>query len=117
MRSALIALRHAVQALGLADRDQLGLASRVIEHALANQPVVQNDIGGLQSADRLHGEKLGVSRTGADQQHATLRLRSFCRLRDGSADQLFGLGLVALKRGFGGSALEHSLPEFPARRA
>ena len=78
MRSALISsLRHAVQALGLADRDQLGLAARVIEHALADQPVVENDIGGFQRAHRLHGEQLGVAGTGADQQHAALRLRRF----------------------------------------
>src|SRR6266496_4209016 len=38
-------LRNTVSAFCLADRDQLGLAARVIEHAFADQAVVENDIG------------------------------------------------------------------------
>ena len=44
-----VLLRHAMRALGLADRDQLGLAPGMIEHALADQPVVKNDVGGLSA--------------------------------------------------------------------
>ena len=110
-------LRHAVRALGLADRDQLGLAPGVIEHALADQPVVENDIGGFQRAHRLQGQQLGIAGAGADQEHAAaldLLLRGCI---DGCADQRAGLGLVAFEHGLGGSAFEHRLPEFPARRA
>ena len=74
-------------ALGLADRDQLGLAPRMIEHALADQAVIKNDVGGFQRAHRLHGEKLGIAGTGADQKHAAARGRLFRRLLDRHPDQ------------------------------
>ena len=112
-----LVLRHAVRALGLADRDQLGLAPRVIEHALADQAIVENHVGGFQRAHRLHGEQLGIAGAGADQQHAAALDLLLRRLLDGGADQRAGLGLVAFEHRLGGGAFEHRLPEFPSRRA
>src|SRR5581483_10950059 len=109
-------LRHAVPALGFADRDQLGLAARMIEHALAHQPVVEDDIGRFQRAYRLHSEKLGVSGAGANEEHAALTMRCRGGGLDRFADQRLGLVLVALEHGLGGGALEHRLPEFPPPR-
>ena len=104
-----------MRALGLADRDQLGLATGMIEHALADQPVVKNNVGGFQRAHRLHGEQLGVAGAGADQQHAAARVLLCRSLFDRRADQGAGLVLVAFEHGLGGGAFEHRLPEFPPR--
>ncbi len=45
-------------ALGLADGDQLGLAAGMIEHAFADQPVVEHDVGIAQRLDSSNGQQL-----------------------------------------------------------
>ena len=59
-------LRHGC-ARALADVDHLGVGSGEREHSGADQRVVHDDVGVLQSAQPTNGQELRVTRTGADQ--------------------------------------------------
>ena len=59
-------LRHR-RARTLADVDQLGIGSSEREHAGADQRVVHDDVGLLQSAQPANGQQLRVTRAGTDQ--------------------------------------------------
>ena len=54
-------------AAGLADQHAPRLAPRQLEDLRADQPVVEDDVGRLQGAERLEGEQLRIARPGADE--------------------------------------------------
>ena len=51
----------------LADENALGVAPRALQHRLAHQPVIENDVGLLQQLQRAQCQQVRVAGTGADQ--------------------------------------------------
>ena len=60
-------LRDGLHAAALAHIDDLGGGRRQIKNRLRNKVVVQNEVGGLNEAQRLDGQQLRVTGAGADQ--------------------------------------------------
>ena len=99
-----LGLRLRVPAARLGDRNQLGLAARIVEHAVADEAVVQDHVGRLERAHRLQRQQFGIARAGADQQHATDRrphgadaIGGNWEARHGSARRPIGLGNEAVR--------------------
>ena len=67
-----LALWHGVILRQLADVDALGIAAHQVQDALADEPVVEHDIGALHEPERLKGQKVGIARAGADEIHFPL---------------------------------------------
>ena len=57
-----------------ADRNARGVAADAVENFRRDQLVVEDDVGILQRAQRLDGEKIGIAGTGADQRDRAFRL-------------------------------------------
>jgi len=53
-----------------ADIDAARVGARVIEDCRIDQPVMHQDIGIFEPAQRTHGEQLGIARPGADDADA-----------------------------------------------
>ena len=61
-----LVLGHRMAARGLAHVDTVGIAAREVEHAVADQPVVDDDVGLFQKALAPQGDEVRRSRPGAD---------------------------------------------------
>ena len=66
----------------LADVDAIGRPRQQLEHVLADQMVVEDEVGGAQGLGGLDRQQLGVARTGADERdqrrtHAPRELQRF----------------------------------------
>ena len=59
----------------LGDRDADGVGAYILEHALVDQPVMDDDIGGLQRFHRANGQQRRIARTCADKDDAPARGR------------------------------------------
>ena len=110
-------LRHAMGALRLADRDQLCLAAGVLENLGAGEPVVEDDVGGLQRPHGFQRQEIRIAWPGADKQHAAGRSLQSSGLYDGLANQTAGICFVAGEHGLRGVAVENRFPELPAGAA
>ena len=62
-------LRQRMPAGGLADVDALRLGVGELEHALADQAVVDEDVGELQQPGGAERQQVGVARPRTDQMH------------------------------------------------
>ena len=66
-------LRQRVPRAPLGDRDTLRLGRGEVEDARVDQSVMDQDIGGLQSLDRAHGQQARITGTCTNQDHAPPR--------------------------------------------
>ena len=68
-------LSDALCAAAFADVDDFGGGRSEIENRLRNEVVVEDDVGGLDKAQRFDGEQVGIARAGADERDLALLLR------------------------------------------
>ena len=68
-------LRQCMPVALLGHRDPLGRFGRMIEPALIDQPVMDDDIGALERLDRAQRQQPGIARTGANENDAPARVR------------------------------------------
>ena len=54
-------------AAALAHVDDLGVRAAQVEDRLRDKVVVEDDVGGLNQAQRLDGEQIGIAGAGADE--------------------------------------------------
>ncbi len=105
---------RACAALSLGDGNELRLATRVGEDAIAHQAVVDDNVSRLEGTHSLQRHQLGIAWPSADEDHATLT-----RLVTGLSHQVIRAcatrRFVSAKDGSAGSSTEEGLPECTAR--
>lgn len=69
-------LRHRVMAFLLADEDLAALRVGEIENGRADQPVMDDDVGGLDQAQCTDGQQFRISRSRANDMDDTLALHN-----------------------------------------
>jgi hypothetical protein len=103
-------LRHGMVGAALADIDALGLAADEIEDVVADQPVVEHDIGLLHEPLGAEGEQIGIARPGADEIDLARHGRAVLARQIG-CERALRSGLVARQHHFRDRPFERALPE------
>src|SRR5205823_1707075 len=111
-------LANAGLADAAADRNARGVAADAVENFRRNQLVMKDDIGILQRAQRLDGEKIWIAGAGADQRDGAFRLVG---TREGGRigyllERGFRLALAAGEHGGADRTIDDALPEAAAQR-
>ena len=88
-------------AAGFRNRNDLRLSPRIFQNAIANQAVMQDDVGIFQRAHRLQGQKIRIARTGTDEDDATGRWTVLRRTRQTLRNQLTPTLFIAREDGIG----------------
>ncbi len=96
----------------LADQDAPGFATGEFEHVVGDEVVEQDHVGGLQGADGLERQKLGVARPGSDEGHPARFRVAAC-----PAQHLRQICLGCVRRRGSEGAVDETLPEGTPGRA